>query len=39
VDTTEPQRKRTLGKGTWRRNVDGRLQMQLEEDGGDSLTL
>jgi len=26
----------TLEKGIWRKNVDGGLQVQLDEDGGDS---
>jgi len=40
VDTTRPQRKRTtkeyLEKRSGERNVDSRIQVQLEEDGGGS---
>jgi len=40
VDTTRPQRKRAtkeyLEKRFGERNVDSRIQVQLEEDGGGS---
>ena len=43
VDTTKPQRKRTTKeylekRSAWERNVDSRIQVQLEEDRGSRTT-